>query len=66
MILMQILRRIETDYVALQVSGFLYKLMPFFDGLCHTLLVTFFLSSTVLELIHDEASGFDRHCTGSV
>ena len=49
----------------LRASGFLYKLLPFFDGPCHTSLATFFLSSTVLEFIHDEASGFDRHCTGS-
>ena len=52
--------------MALQASGFLYKLLPFFDGLFHTLLTTFFLSSIVLEFVHDEASGFDRHCMGAV
>ena len=52
--------------MALQASGFLYKLLPFFDDLCHSPLATFFLSSIVLEFIYDEASGFDRHCTGSV
>ena len=63
---MQILRRIGIDCVALQASRFPYKLMPFFDGPCHTLLATFFLSSIVLEFINDQASGFDRHYTGSV
>ena len=52
--------------MALQASGFLYKFMPFFDSLCHTPLATFFLSSKVLEFVCDEASGFDRHCMGSV
>ena len=52
--------------MALQAFVFLYKLLPFFDGLCHTPLVTFFLSSTVLEFVHDEALGFDRHCMGAV
>ena len=51
--------------MALQASGF-YKLLPFFDGLCHTPLTTFFLSLIMLEFVHDEASGFDRHCMGSV
>ena len=66
MILVQILQRIGTDCVALQAFGFLYILLPFFDGLCHTPLATFFLCSTVLEFVHDEASGFGRHCMGSV
>ena len=52
--------------MALQASEFLYKLLPFFDGLCHTPLATFFLSLTMLEFVHDEASGFDRHYMGVV
>ena len=38
-------------------SKFLYKLLPLFDGLCHTPLPTFFLSSTVSESVHDEVQG---------
>ena len=52
--------------MALQAPGFFYKLLPFFDGLCHTPLATFFLSSLVLEFVYDEALGFARHCTGYV
>ena len=66
MILMQFLRRIGTGCLALQASEFLYKLLPFFDGLCYTSLATFFLSSIVLKFVHDEASGFDRHFMGAV
>ena len=50
-------------FPGIQVS---YKLLPLFDGLCHTSLPTFFLSSIMSEFVHDEASGFDRHYTESV
>ena len=43
-------------------SMFLYKQPPFFEGLGYTPLSTFFLSLIVSEFVHDEASGFGRHC----
>ena len=55
--------RIRIDCVAFQMSRSLYKQLPLFDDLCHTPLPTFYLFLTVLEFVHDEALGFDRHYT---
>ena len=52
--------------MALKASEFLYKLLPFFNGPCHTPPMTLFLSSIVLEFVRDEASRFGHYCTGSV